>query len=314
MGFVDNLRLNNIFPVNIGAPDMSATSGIPDMANVARQFSANIQPYLENQQYLQRAHQLQDRNSAVGLQRIADLNKGMAGGQGMNTVFKEDITPYQQGTLDFKNRALDTKTDLDKQKLGVQDENTDEANRIRQQRANDYSYKTHNPELKSVGVPGGDFMSFNPATGTYDDSGVSSGRMSDEDRMMSQFMNAMGLLKQRGQQGMDLQGLRNQGALDQIGERARTRPTPQPKTLLPTQDAALYRNNAMKLYNSNPELSQYIQHDELGNPMIKPNTPPDIRTKIQGLLNAGSTSPQGNAGGTTNPNDPLGLLGGGGDE
>lgn len=314
MGFMDNLRLNNIYPLQGTMPDVSVKSFTPGQA--ALDFSAHVQPFLDNQAYLERAHKLQDQNAAIGLQRIMDLNKGMTGTQGMNTVFT-GITPYQQAGLDLRRQELEDKrqtgdeqAEINRAKLQATQENNQGNLGIRQQRADTYDFSKRNPEQKFLPVKGGDYMAGNPLTGELSDTGVNTGMMTDEDKQIAAYKQALDLLRGRNQNSLDLQKMRNQGALDQINQRAATRPAPINREMLPTQSRVDIANRGKQLFNQHPELTQYLQFDESGYPMIKSGTSPDIAHQINNYLYSTPTQSSGG-----NDNDPLGLnLGGGGDE
>lgn len=317
MGFVDNLRINSIYPVSGTAPDVSVSNQGPNLARFMSQFSANVAPFLEQNAYNQRAHMLQDRNSAIEQQQLADLNKRQAGITGMNTVLS-GITPYQQAGLDLKNRELEDKIQggdeqrqLLQDKLDAMKENNQGNLGIRQQRANTYDYKATHPDQKFLPVKGGDYMTGNPQTGVLSDSGVDTGTMSDSDRQAAQFAQALQLLQGRNANSLQLQDLRNQGALAQIGARVANRPVQQPRALLPSQENTQAVFNAHKLFNTNPDWTQYLKFDETGSPIIDQNAPPAIRKQMMDQI-YGSSTPSSNSGGSSN-NDPLGLnLGGGG--
>lgn len=150
------------------------------------------------------------RNPTAGLLGIQNTT-GFAQGEGTpNLVYDQGPEQFAQ-EMKLRNRELDIRK---MQAEGVL-ENNRVLNETRQQNANSNSeraavarMRAQNPNLVFQRVPGGNLIALDPATGQAIDTGISSGMMTQE-----------GAINLRNQGQKDIQGMRNEGALAQIGAR-----------------------------------------------------------------------------------------------
>lgn len=264
--FVDKLRMRNIYP--------SAGLGPPDMDSAFNNTFDKMMPYLQQNQvndYNERNNHLQPAPKPM-LQNIASN----VAQQPKNVIFN-DMSPYQKGTLEFKNRELAEKTSLGRDKLATSDENADDKLAVSQQRANIYEFKAKNPSLKFEISKGGNFVAMNPLTGETHDTGVSSGTMSDAEKQQIIGEQHMAEIGQRGENANNTQKLRNEGGLAQIAARVQgekdvnaAKPT---HGELPTQTRVRQNNAARELANTRPELAKFITTNIDGSISITPPNP-----------------------------------------
>jgi len=290
MGFVDNLRMNGMFPTSIAPPTMPS-----DISSLFGPLMAKRD--YERQQ--ERDWMIQDENRRAHLAQIAE------GMKKPNVVM--GISPLDQAKLDQKNRDLDIKQSLGDRRLDIQDENYDTRNSIADRRADTYDFKAHNPGQRPIAVPGGNYMSFDPISGTMTNTGTPSGRMTDSDKIDANFSNALSAIRARGDVQQTLQDDRQEGNLADIAARMQGKTPPAPKALSPTQENTKYNNDARQFKIANPTLGRHITFDEKGNVVI---TPPGTRNgptqeeydQITSGIK-GSTAPKKSG----KNNDPLGI-------
>lgn len=267
MSFVDKLRMRNIYP--------SAGLGPPDMDSSFNNTFDKIMPYLQQNRmddFNERNNHLQPAPAPPALNGIASN----VAQQPKNVVFN-DITPYQKGTLEFKNKELAEKTSLGRDKLGVMDQNADDKLAVSQQRANIYEFKAKNPNLKFEISKGGNFVALNPLTGEAQDTGISSGTMSDAEKLNITGKQHIAEIDERGSNANSTQKLRNEGSLAQIAARVQgekdvnaAKPT---HGELPTQTRVRQNNAARELANTRPELAKFITTNPDGSISITPPNP-----------------------------------------
>jgi len=163
---------------------------------------------------------------------------------------------------------------------------------IKQQRANIYQFKAMNPGMKVITPRGGNVQLYNPATGETQDTGISSGILSDMDKINLQAEQQINAINAHGAQTRKTLGMRQSGdntvMTDQNGNAVivnkpsgvskpvttpsgdntqLTRPvTPSThqnggvgtKTETPLNQKREWANRARVLKNTNPQLGQYI--------------------------------------------------------
>jgi hypothetical protein len=162
---------------------------------------------------------------------------------------------YQQMSMELREKAQEAKEKNDQRRAD-----------ILQQRADIYSLRANNPDLKIIIPKGGNVQAFNPRTGETHDTGISSGSMSEIDKITMQGDQRMEQIGASGAQARQTETLRQTGRLEAIGARGtqarETRATPAggtgDKGLLPTQQKVERYNRARQLANTRPDLADFI--------------------------------------------------------
>lgn len=136
----------------------------------------------------------------------------------MNYVY-EHMSPYEQATINFKNRELDQKNRLGGEGLDIRREGQDQRNDLGLQRNNIADFKAKNPNLKFIISKGGNVVGFNPLTGESHDTGVSSGTLSERDRIELTGEQRSNEITRRGDIQKDIQNTRGSQGLAQVAAR-----------------------------------------------------------------------------------------------
>jgi hypothetical protein len=163
---------------------------------------------------------------------------------------------YQQMSIELREKAQLAKEKNDQRRAD-----------ILQQRADVYSFRANNPDLKIIIPKGGNVQAFNPRTGETHDTGIPSGSMTELDKIQMQGDQRIEQITASGAQARETEGVRQAGRIDAItarGEEARkTKEVPtggaSGKGMLPTQVKVDQYNRARQLANSNPELAKFIK-------------------------------------------------------
>lgn len=176
--------------------------------------------------------------------------------QPKNIVFNPGITPFQQGTLALRDKDIETrrqlgegKLDVSKEGLNVKREGLDvtrnlgekkiETNRqIEEGKLTLADWKAKHPDGKIAISKGGNIVVVNPQTGEAIDTGVSSGTLSDKDKI-------------------ELAGGEARKTKEVIPGRAPVNATAD----LPTQQKVGSQLKAQELINTHPEWGKYIKID-----------------------------------------------------
>lgn len=178
------------------------------------------------------------------------------------TNVNERTLAYQTVAAELRQQAQEAKEANDEKKL-----------QIAQQRANVYEFKSKNPNMRLVFPKGGNIQAINPATGETTDTGIPTGSLSEMDRLNLQHENRTAEIDQRGDITSRQIGERGEVTSRHIAERGaesrETKATPSAKTgeggktELPTQTRVRQFTAARELFNTRPELKQFIK---IGNP------------------------------------------------
>lgn len=211
------------------------------------------------------------------------------------------MSPYEQATIDFKNRELEQKRSLGTGKLDVTSEGQNQRFEVAKERNSIAEFKANNPGKKFQISKGGNIFAFDPITGEGQDTGISSGTLSDKEKIEITNTGDLAEIEARGNIQKDIQRVRGTQALDQIGARVAgqkdiqglrgdqakelqgtkgdqslaaiaARAAEQRKTnaarpqdnLLPSQSKILEANKARELINSNPELAPFLEKNQDG--------------------------------------------------
>lgn len=153
-----------------------------------------------------------------GLQQVGQSMQQQPVQKPPNVVIN-DMSPYERETINFKRDELRSKERMAGRKLGVTDENTDQKTAIAAQRANIYDFKAKNPGMKFMISKGGNIVAMDPITGQPHDTGVSSGTLSEREKVEIQNTGDLAEIEARGNIQKDIQGTRGTQALEQIGAR-----------------------------------------------------------------------------------------------
>lgn len=161
MGFVDKLRMQNIFPnsnLNLGfTGKIPAYGGRDPMEQIINRF----------QELVPREQTVQSSNR---ISQVAD--KLVQPQQPKNVVIKEDMTPFQRESLKLR-----------KEQIGNISENQEQNRALAGKRIDIAKFKADNPNKRFIAVKGGNIMAFNPQTGEAEDTGINSGSLTDEERL-----------------------------------------------------------------------------------------------------------------------------------
>jgi len=214
-------------------------------------------------------------------------------------VIINDMSPYERETINFKRDELRAKERMAGTKLNVTDENTDARTAIAAQRANIYDFKAKNPGMKFMISKGGNIIAMDPITGQPHDTGVSSGTLSERDKIAITNTGDLAEIEARGNIQKDIQGTRGAQALEQIGARVAgqkdiqgvrgeqslaqiaaraneqrntnaAKPIKPATDMLPTQSRVLEANKARELANTRPDLAKFLKQDDKGNYTVEP--------------------------------------------
>lgn len=225
MGFVEKLRLNNLYP------SVPVNTGEDQLYN---QFQNQVVPAINSQN-----QQFDARNripqvavaAALPQQPIGDGRPGNL--TNMNVQYKaplsdqvatnilgvqqDPVSEYQKGELanrqadlQLKRQALGQKSELDTAKLGVM-----------QNRAATYKYKAEHPDAKIVVQRGGNIKAIDPVTGALLQDLGPSGEMDEAEKIALEQTNAMGRIGATGAQERQTEGVRQAGreSLSQMSAR-----------------------------------------------------------------------------------------------
>ena len=258
MGFVDRLRMNNLYP-NIGLqpPDFSGGLDINKLLRglITQPTGQTVSPM--NWQYTRNPppqfipSTTTPANDMLS-RRLTGLDQDLYG--------QKDR--LERDKLAQKNQIEQEKLNFNREKLaGTQDLGNRRAD-ISQQRADIYKFKTENPDLQFKISQGGNFIAFNPVTGENFDTGVSSGTMSEEDKIKLLGTNQMNAITARNIGQEYLQRIRGNQRLEEIGANIAGRKeiagmTPD-RSELPTQTRVRQTNAARELFNTDPELAKFV--------------------------------------------------------
>ena len=137
---------------------------------------------------------------------------------------------------------------------------------IRTHRADVYDFKAHNPGMKLITPKGGNIQAYDPITGETKDTGIPSGSLTDLDKINLQADDKMEQIHATGDE-------RRKTVVTQGEEARKTKTTvgggtlkpgtgPNGKPELPTQTRVRQFNAARELFNTHPEVQQFLK---LGN-------------------------------------------------
>jgi hypothetical protein len=153
----------------------------------------------------------------------------------------------------------------------------EESNRIRADRAEVYRFKTMNPALK-FDFSGPTVKVANPASGQITDTGISTGSMTDADKMALSQEHALERIGATGEEARKTEGVRQEGRIEAIGARGeesrRTKGTPSAtltnKGETPTQTKVRQYNAAREFAARNPTLAKFIKFGKSNEFTISP--------------------------------------------
>jgi len=263
MSFLENLRMQTLYPTSSGiGPYQVGPGGLgpqpsdsfaPQYPQRGDPFEEVISRYLSLMPPPQPQRRREDRIQQIG-QDIAQPEIQRP----INTVYKPSISDYQRQTLGLRERALEGIEEGREQNLGIQQERTDiqrQRTGIQSQRAAIYDWKAKNPNMRIMAIKGGNLIAINPQTGESHDLGISSGSLSDEDRLELTQENTLGRITKQGEV--------TSRQIEERGEQQRTTkrvPTTQvEREELPTQTKVRQFNKAREAINTHPEWAPFIK-------------------------------------------------------
>lgn len=168
--------------------------------------------------------------ASIGLASLSDLFGKGQGQQTFNdmmypgferklTDWKTKIGPAQQAANLERQENVNTRT-LAHQTVSNEIRAKSEEEKVRkneadqklkQQRADVYEFKAKNPHLKLTSAKGGNIMAFNSLTGETTDTGISSGSLSDSDKITLMGEQALERVSAQGEEARKTEGLRQEG-------------------------------------------------------------------------------------------------------
>jgi hypothetical protein len=277
--FVDALRMNNIFPSGdnnpFGPPNMNQGVNLDEISNIMNR----ITPYAANENQKNRDFQEHMFNvqRQGHLQDIAQQLHNQPPIPPMNVIERPDpnlmkqpteISPIQQAELGVRKQQATNKSNLDYAKLAQGEEKISQGEEkvsISKDRANVYQFKATHPGMKIMMPEGGNITAVDPITGKTMDLGISTGKMSQEDRINLVGEQKMEQIGAQDQNQQNIQQIRGKQGLEQIGARITGQQQLQEakpiKEMLPTQIKVQQNNAARQLMNIRPDLAQYITYD-----------------------------------------------------
>jgi len=278
--FVDSLRMNNIYPSGGGTfgPPIDAS---PNFDAIARIMNLAMGPAIQNRNAeWQREDNLraQDRS-----QRLQDIARSMASNimeptQPQNVQMAPSaISPLDIAKLNLEKQKLGEKQTTDIANIGIKQKQTDiksSQEGVSQQRANIYQFKATHPNMKIVSDKGGNFYAVDPITGKSMDTGISTGTVSDEEKLNITGGQRLDEITARGKTQQANIAARTKGEEDVAAARgAEARQTKQSPTAQPTLPSQINRdqmNKARQIKNTDSELGPFVNIDQGGNFTITP--------------------------------------------
>lgn len=268
--FSNRLRMNNIFPTgddNPFGPTATPNQGI-NLDEISGLIN-RIAPVLQAHQERGFAHQ----KEMMGMQQpqLKNIGSQIAGVQPqkpMGTAYNPGISDFQRAGLNLKRDELNQKKSL--AESGLEIKRDDQG--IRQQRADIYDYKAKNPNLKFVVGKNGNFFTQDPATGEMRDTGHSSDKMPEAEKLKITGEQRMSEINAKQSGAEKLQGIKGGQQLANIGARvsgqqatdANKISLTNDKPIAPTQERVQQNNAARELMTSRPDLAPFIKIDDKG--------------------------------------------------
>lgn len=257
MGFVDRLRMNNLYPsTGIGPPDFNGGLDINALlrasaGNYSLPHPANSPMLPQIAQHMQAPTKPMD--VVLGPNALSQARIGIEPDKGDLLNDPKTFLAQQKinQTGDIAQQKLNQAAELGGRRIDIQ-----------QQRADVYDFKAKHPNMVIRGTKGGNYQAIDPQTGESVDTGVDTGTMSEDELHKLIGQQKLEQIGAQGQIQKDLQNTRGSQALSQIGARItgqkdiqNNKPT---SALLPTQQRVNFQNKANELRNTNPELGQFI--------------------------------------------------------
>lgn len=213
-----------------------------------------------------------DRTRPIGVggeSRIADIGRQISQQipqrQPMDVIYKPPA--FEPGTEILRQSFARTSPEfeLEKKKIEAQYGYKGRQLDIQQQRADVYSFKAQNPNMRVIIGKDGITRAIDPLTGQMQELGRTG--MSDEEALRLNQQYGIERIEKRGEIQKDIQETRGEQALAQIRERGAVAGE---RELLPTQQAQAAQNRYNILINKRPELRQFVTLDANGMPIIEP--------------------------------------------
>lgn len=276
MGFVDKLRLQNIVPgtsLNLGFTGQLPKYGGSDPAKEMIRMYKNL---VKSQPKQPRINQV--------AQSVASPRQEPTSGPGRVNFVDMGLTDFQKESLAQKERDSLRRAEGQAQNRSL----TSQKNTLAE-------WKARNPNKKFVSVRGGNVMAFDPVTGEAEDTGISSGTLTESERLNMMDTNRDEDREDRQQAARESQArsFRNQrrlqddrqsnesedwgnaiqtynpdgtpGPVVQINNRGESRPVtgvgaikPKARDVQPTQQGHGITNRIRELLNRKPEWEDYI--------------------------------------------------------
>jgi hypothetical protein len=294
--FIENLRMNSIFPPQRNSSQGDQSQGNPSPLIGMPDFNSGrrVPPYYG----LQQVASQQARPLVLNPRINPDGSVVQPGEQQQQLKYTTDL---RSPSDEFGNRIINGPSDRDKQlilqsQIAGQKNTIGEQNvNINQQKADLARFKTNNPNMKFIVSKGGSIQAFNPLTGEGFDTGVDSGTLSDfekRDLIGSQRMEQIGA---QGENQMNLQGVRGDQRLQQIGASITgNKSIADTRYGSPTQQKAAQSTGITQIQTTRPDLAKYLVKDPTtGQVQISQDTPLAELSMIQNIINPKANTTQG---------------------
>lgn len=182
MAYFENLRLGNLF----GRPRGMGMEGEEPAFN-----QSNIAGYTVLPPDI--PTQVRRPNIPMPMEKeTPDISK-------MPTYYKPDMTEYQRQSLGSLNQYREGTLGLREQELARNLKKDEETQKIARQRADIYDFKAKNPNMRIYAPKGGNVYAINPVTGKRMDLGISSGTLSDIDKIELEQEKAIERIEKTGE-------------------------------------------------------------------------------------------------------------------
>lgn len=316
-GFTDNLRNGNnanLLSLGSGIPE-NYDGGINDFANqVLNLHKDAIARTNAITDAAMRAHAVPINPWAAPFTTDNNISHGLSNpNPEIATTFKDNgtVSPLDKLKLAQGQEKIDATKSKEQGELSFKQSNADATNQIRQQRADIYDYKSKHPDVK-FDTTGATVKAMNPADGSVYDTGLSTDKLSMEDRMNLAATNKV--MTDTNKSNVDLSNNitrdnnnSNNRTNEIVARGNQTRKTndskPNNKSTSNSQVLQGYLNKAQELLNTNPSYAPYIKLGKSDNGKVNGFTVSPINGQGDPLYHDINSRIYGNSGDVSIPSD-----------
>lgn len=270
MPFIDGLN-SNLIGLGNSSSSPNYDGGVNDFANqVLNLHKDQIRRQNLISDAALRAHNMPINPWAAPYTTDNNISHGLSNpNPEIATNFKDNasVSPLDKLKLAQGQEKIDASNNKEKSELGFKQSKETTDSTIRQQRADVYDYKTKHPDVK-FDTSGATVKAMNPADGSIYDTGLSTDKLSMEDRMnlatSNKVMTDTNLSNTNAGNNITRDNNASQNRTNEIVTRGdQTRKTnsakPNNKSTSNSQINQGYINAAQQLLNTNPKYSDYIK-------------------------------------------------------